>query len=104
MDGSTIPVDRNYIRESILYPNAKIVQGYGPVSQMNSFDGKFSDQQIDDIIWYLRYLKDPAKFENFDATTETGEGVETPADAEAVPAAAEPAVAEEPAAASEENH
>lgn len=104
VDGSAVPVDRNYIRESILYPNAKIVQGYGPVSQMNSFDGKFSDQQIDDIIWYLRFLKDPAKFENFDATTEgaaeSGEDGDTaPADAEAEPAlevpAAEPAATEE---------
>ena len=101
VDGSTVPVDRDYIRESIIYPNAKIVENYGPVSKMNSFDGKFSDQQIDDIIWYLRYLMDPAKFENFDATTETGEDSEAaaPAEGDAAPAEENP----EPAAAAEQN-
>ena len=31
MDGSTVVVDDDYIRESILQPNAKLVQGYAPV-------------------------------------------------------------------------
>lgn len=102
VDGSAVPVDANYIRESILYPNAKVVQGYGPVSQMNSFDGKFSNQQIDDIIWYLKYLKDPDGYKDFDATTE-GSGEEaTPADAETETAVETPA--EPAAAAAEENN
>jgi cytochrome c oxidase subunit 2 len=70
-DGSTVKVDENYVRESILYPNVKIVAGYGPVSKMNSFDGKFSDQQINDIIWFLKYIKDPGKYANFDPAKET---------------------------------
>ena len=70
IDGSTHKVDENYVRESILYPNAKVVAGYGPVSKMNSFDGKFSDQQINDIIWFMKYVKDPGKYASFDPAKE----------------------------------
>jgi cytochrome c oxidase subunit II len=47
-------VDENYIRESILRPNAKIVAGYTNV-QMPAFVLK--DDQIDAIIAYLKSLK-----------------------------------------------
>ena len=50
-----LTVDENYIRESILYPNAKIVEGYLP--KMNSFEGKLSDAQIDQLIAYIKHLK-----------------------------------------------
>lgn len=57
MDGSTVKVDENYIRESILMPDAKIVENYGPVSKMNSFTGKLTDKDIDYLIAYMKYLK-----------------------------------------------
>ncbi|NIO42797.1 MAG: cytochrome c oxidase subunit II, partial [Burkholderiales bacterium] len=38
-DGSTGLVDENYIRESILNPNAKIVKGFRRPSEMQSFQG-----------------------------------------------------------------
>jgi len=50
-------VDENYVRESILYPDRDVVEGYGPVTKMNSFQGKLSDKDIDYVISYLKYLK-----------------------------------------------
>ena len=46
-DGS-VAVDENYVRESILYPNKHIVQGYQAV--MPSFLGQLKDREIDWII------------------------------------------------------
>jgi cytochrome c oxidase subunit 2 len=54
-DGSTVTVDENYLRESILNPQAKIVRGYQPV--MPTFRGALRDQQIDAIISYIRTLR-----------------------------------------------
>jgi cytochrome c oxidase subunit 2 len=48
------PVDENYVRESILRPNAKIVAGYSNV-QMPPF--VFKDDQIDALIAYVKSLK-----------------------------------------------
>lgn len=49
-----VNVDENYIRESILRPNAKIVAGYTTV-QMPPFVMK--DPQLDAVIAYLKSLK-----------------------------------------------
>jgi cytochrome c oxidase subunit 2 len=49
-----IEADENYIRESILRPNAKIVAGYTNV-QMPPFVLK--DQQLDAVIAYIKSLK-----------------------------------------------
>jgi cytochrome c oxidase subunit 2 len=54
-DGSTVTVDENYIRESILNPAAKIVEGYDNV--MSSYEGRISDDEITNIIEYLKTLK-----------------------------------------------
>lgn len=61
-DGSTAIGDAAYIRESILNPNAKIVEGYpAGVMPANFIDpvskGPISDQQIEDIIAYIQSLK-----------------------------------------------
>lgn len=53
--GETITVEENYIRESILNPNEKMVEGYAPV--MPSFIGILSDEEITDIIEYIKTLK-----------------------------------------------
>lgn len=53
-DGSTAIVDDNYIRESLLEPNAKIVAGYGPL--MTTFQGLLSDDDIFNLIAYLKSL------------------------------------------------
>ena len=52
-DGSDVKVDENYIRESILAPNAKRRAGYG---NMPSYQGQISDQEIDAIIAYIKSL------------------------------------------------
>lgn len=53
-DGSTIKVDENYIRESILTPSAKIVEGFQNV--MPSSQGQLNDEQINAIIEYIKTL------------------------------------------------
>jgi cytochrome c oxidase subunit 2 len=50
-DGS-VSVDENYVRESILYPNKHVVQGYQAV--MPSFLGQLKDREID---WIIAALK-----------------------------------------------
>lgn len=54
-DGSTVTVDEEYIRESIVSPQAKIVEGYDPV--MAPY-GYLSDAEIQSIIEYLKTLSD----------------------------------------------
>ena len=54
-DGSTVGVDDNYLRESILEPNAKIVSGSSP--QMPSFQGKVNDEQLTALIEYIKAQK-----------------------------------------------
>ena len=51
-DGSRVLVDENYIRESILEPQARIVAGYEPV--MPTYQGRLSDPEIMAIIEYLK--------------------------------------------------
>lgn len=57
-DGTTVVADENYIRESIVDPQAKVVAGYDPV--MPTFKGQLSDREITAIIDYLRGLAAPA--------------------------------------------
>lgn len=54
-DGSTVTADENYIRESILEPNAKVVEGYPPV--MNTYQGQLNEDQINALIEYIKTLK-----------------------------------------------
>jgi cytochrome c oxidase subunit 2 len=60
-DGSTVPVNDDYIRESILSPNAKIVQGFAgglmPAQFIDPVTKKpISDEQISDLIAYADSL------------------------------------------------
>jgi cytochrome c oxidase subunit II len=54
-DGSSVTVDENYIRESILNPQAKIVAGFQPV--MPTFQGILNDRELDALIAYIKSLK-----------------------------------------------
>ncbi|MBI2487963.1 MAG: cytochrome c oxidase subunit II [Deltaproteobacteria bacterium] len=54
-DGSTVTADENYIRQSILEPQAKMVKGFGPV--MPAFKGILSDDDVAAIIAYIKTLK-----------------------------------------------
>ena len=53
-DGTSVMADENYIRESILNPNARVVRGFQPV--MPTFRGTLQDRQIDALIAYIRTL------------------------------------------------
>ena len=55
-DGSTVLVDDNYIMESINNPDLKIVKDFVP-GQMPSFEGQLSQEDIADIITYIKTLK-----------------------------------------------
>lgn len=54
-DGSSVVMDENYIRESILEPLKKIHQGYRPV--MPSYKGQLKDKEIDAVIDFIKSLK-----------------------------------------------
>jgi len=54
-DGTKVTADENYIREAILEPQAKMVKGFGPV--MPSFKGVISDDEITNLIAYIKTLK-----------------------------------------------
>lgn len=55
-DGTSAVADENYLRESILNPAAKIVEGYQP--QMPAvYSGLLSAQQLDGLIAYLKTLQ-----------------------------------------------
>jgi cytochrome c oxidase subunit II len=52
--GGTVKADESYIRESILNPAAKIVAGYQP--QMPTFQGQLSEEQLLQLLAYIRTL------------------------------------------------
>ncbi|MDO9017775.1 MAG: cytochrome c oxidase subunit II [Deltaproteobacteria bacterium] len=54
-DGTRVTVDENYLRRSILEPNAQVVQGFNPV--MPSYQGSLTDRQLDALIAYIRSLR-----------------------------------------------
>jgi cytochrome c oxidase subunit 2 len=47
--------DENYLRESILNPQAKLVAGYQPV--MPTFQGLLSEREINALIEFIKELK-----------------------------------------------
>lgn len=55
-DGTKVVVDENYLRESILNPNARVVKGF-PAGVMPSFQGQLNEDQVNAIIEYIKELK-----------------------------------------------
>ena len=53
--GEVLTVDENYIRESILEPQAKVREGYRPV--MPTYQGQLKDDEIDALIEYIKTLR-----------------------------------------------
>jgi cytochrome c oxidase subunit 2 len=54
-NGSSLTIDENYIRESILSPQAKVVEGFQPV--MPTYQGILKDRDVDALVAYLSSLK-----------------------------------------------
>ncbi len=52
--GETITVDENYIRQSIIEPQAKVVLGYKDRSVMPTYKGRLSDREIGAIISFMK--------------------------------------------------
>lgn len=55
-NGQTVVADEAYIRESILYPNAKIHQGFQPV--MPSYLGSMKERDINALIAYMKSISE----------------------------------------------
>jgi len=55
-EGGTVTADENYLRESILDPQARVVAGYDPV--MPTYQGRLSDREITALIEFLKTLAD----------------------------------------------
>jgi cytochrome c oxidase subunit 2 len=53
--GGKVKADENYIRESILHPSAKVVQGYEPV--MPTFQGLVTEEGVVQLVEYIKGLK-----------------------------------------------
>ncbi len=53
--GQTVVADEDYLRESILNPQAKIVAGYQPV--MPTFKGQVSEEDLLQLITYIKTLR-----------------------------------------------
>jgi len=56
-DGSTVKADEAYLRESILYPQAKVVAGFQPI--MPTFQGLVTEEGLLQLIEYVKSLKQP---------------------------------------------
>jgi cytochrome c oxidase subunit 2 len=71
--GGSAPVDEAYLRESILSPQAKIVDGYQPL--MPTFQGLVSEENVMALVEYIKSLQAaqtpaPAAAEGATAATE----------------------------------
>ena len=56
--GATVVADETYIRESIVNPQAKIVNGFPPI--MPTFQGMVTEEQLLQLIAYVRSLGEHA--------------------------------------------
>ncbi|MFI5297807.1 MAG: cytochrome c oxidase subunit II [Polyangiales bacterium] len=54
-DGTSVNADENYVRESILLSNAKIVRGFSPV--MPIFKGTLKDKDVDALVAFIKEQK-----------------------------------------------
>jgi cytochrome c oxidase subunit 2 len=57
-DGTSVKVDYDYVLNSIYAPESQIVEGYA--NKMPSFKGKLKEEDVNAIVQFLKYLKDPS--------------------------------------------
>ena len=70
--GVVVVADDTYLRDSILNPAAKVVDGYQPI--MPTFKGLLSEDQVMSLIAYIKTLDDTATDTGTKATTGTAAG------------------------------
>ncbi len=58
MSGKTVKVDEQYVLDSIMQPEKDVVEGFGPVTKMNSFKGILNQEDVNHVIAYLKQLKE----------------------------------------------
>ena len=56
-NGQVVTIDENYVRESILNPQAKLVSGFDPI--MPTFQGQVNEAQLMQLISYIKSMKAP---------------------------------------------
>lgn len=56
-DGSSVAVDEAYLKTSIIDPNAVIAKGFQPNLMPKNYAEQLNDQQINDLIEYIKSLK-----------------------------------------------
>jgi cytochrome c oxidase subunit II len=71
-DGRTVTIDENYVRESILDPGAKIVNGFKPV--MPTFQGLVSEEQLNALVAYVKSLSQSVPTQGKTAAASQGKG------------------------------
>ncbi len=54
-DGSVVKVDENYVRESMMNPQAKVVKGFEPV--MPTFQGLLKENEIHGLVEFIKSLQ-----------------------------------------------
>lgn len=57
IEGTTVTVDEEDLKESILHPNAKIVKGCQ--AEMQSYEGVLTNSELESIISYIKALYRP---------------------------------------------
>jgi cytochrome c oxidase subunit 2 len=66
--GGSVVADENYIRQSVLNPATKVVEGWEPI--MPTFQGQVNEEELIQLIAYIRSLRPggtPTRNENFPA-------------------------------------
>jgi cytochrome c oxidase subunit 2 len=79
--GQTVVMDDAYLRESILNPQAKVVAGFQPI--MPTFQGLVTEEQLLQLIAYVKSLSEPGAPGTLAPATQTpsGQGSAPPATA-----------------------
>jgi cytochrome c oxidase subunit II len=57
VDGTTVTADDAYLQEAIVNPNKQITAGFPPGVMPQTYKNVLSDQQIQDIIAYMKTIK-----------------------------------------------
>ena len=58
--GEGMMVDENYLKESIINSQARIVMGYGTATKMPAFEGQLTDDEVGKLIMFIKAQKGEA--------------------------------------------